>query len=211
MKHPAKFSAPIMEEIIRVTTNELPEDAFILDPFAGAGGIHVLRPTFLTYGIELEPEWASDSQFTAQGDATATGLLDSSFDAVVTSPPYGNRMADQDMRPSVGATYAKILGRRVSDGSAAGMQWGPEYRTTMVSALGEIHRVLVPGGLFLLNVSDHVRDKQLQHVPEWFLMECVCMGFILHDDIEIKTRRMMRGANRARANCEHLYVFRKEA
>lgn len=73
---------------------------FVLDPFAGVGKIHTLENH--TSGIELEPEWAAQAPInkgiTIVGDALermrewATFYV--GFDAVVTSPTYGNRMAD---------------------------------------------------------------------------------------------------------------------
>lgn len=71
----------------------------ILDPFAGIGRIHELRPMYETYGVEIEPEWADYyPQWTTAGDSVeledvlAAAGFPERYDAVVTSPVYGNRM-----------------------------------------------------------------------------------------------------------------------
>jgi hypothetical protein len=97
--HPAKYSKPVMAAIRATLAELLPSGplapARVLDPFAGVGGIHQLRPDYYTLGVELEPEWATASDDTQIGDATNLDWIQTgSFDAVVTSPAYGNRMAD---------------------------------------------------------------------------------------------------------------------
>ena len=67
----------------------------ILDPYAGVGRIHELRECgFVTVGGELEKEWAATSEYTVVADALHFPADDASFDAVVTSPVFGNRLGD---------------------------------------------------------------------------------------------------------------------
>lgn len=67
----------------------------LLDPFAGVGKVHQLATENIqTFGIELEPEWANQHPRTEVGDARDLPFKDGYFDVVVTSPTYGNRMAD---------------------------------------------------------------------------------------------------------------------
>jgi len=69
----------------------------VLDPFAGTGRVHELRQFgHDTFGVEIEPIWAALHQGTVVGNAlhlkdAVKGRL---FQAVVTSPCYGNRLAD---------------------------------------------------------------------------------------------------------------------
>lgn len=100
---PAKFSAPILDQIeLELRSRLLPPGALILDPYAGVGGIHALRDRLEveTIGVEIEPEFAACSPWTVQGDSRQLAqVLDadtrSNVAAVVTSPDYGNRLADQ--------------------------------------------------------------------------------------------------------------------
>src|SRR2546426_4572611 len=96
-RHPAKWTTTVLERVQRL----LDEDPHlwrtppprVLDPFAGVGGIHNLRG-YRTAGMELEPEWASASPSTIVADAVKLPFADATFDALVSSPCYGNRMAD---------------------------------------------------------------------------------------------------------------------
>lgn len=88
--HPAKFTdvilATIADQLYGVTGR-------VLDPFAGTGRIHRLaRPDLETVGVEIEPEWAAQHPNTVVGDALHLPFPDESFDAICTSPTYGNRM-----------------------------------------------------------------------------------------------------------------------
>lgn len=97
--HCAKFSPPVLAAVRSVLADVCPPAGLwptrVLDPFAGVGGIHQLRAAgYETVGVELEPEWACASQWTIVGDSRGLPFPDGRFDAVVTSPAYGNRMAD---------------------------------------------------------------------------------------------------------------------
>jgi len=172
VKHPATYSPQILTTIRGVLEQYLPildeRASAILDPFAGIGTIHQLDwPWANTYAIELEPEWAhisADYGPTWCGDwlkyrapsAIAWPLL---FDAVVTSPCYGNRMADHHNAKdtSTRRTYRHVLGRELTPGNSGGMQWGPEYRHFHNLAWAKVRRTLPGGGLFVLNIKNHVR------------------------------------------------------
>ncbi len=92
-RHPARYTPtllPILAEFLQGRER-------VLDPFAGTGErLLSIRPD--AYLLELEPEWAAVSQAVTNrsftGDALhATNIFgESFFDAVCTSPVYGNRM-----------------------------------------------------------------------------------------------------------------------
>lgn len=108
---PAKYSQSVIEAIeSEIIERGLSAD-IILDCFAGVGGIHALSdrlPNIQTLGIDIEPEQAALHPRTIHGDsrharklipdlAAACDLATVPFqvDAIVTSPAYGNRFADQ--------------------------------------------------------------------------------------------------------------------
>ena len=208
--HPAKFSEPILD-LLRELVVDLPGP--ILDPFAGTGRIHDLGRDD-TIGVELEPEWAELHERTRVGDATTLPVADGEIGSIVTSPTYGNRMADTyDGRDgSRRNTYRAALGRNLSPNSSAGMNWGERYRELHRAAWREAFRVLDPNGFLVLNVSDHVRKGKTVPVSAWHATALLDVGFVGVPDgwYLVETRRNRHGANGdARAAHESVIVFRK--
>lgn len=252
--HPAVFPDEIVElarEAIDVPDNGYP--ICVLDPFAGVGNVHKLaRPPFVqTRGVELMPRWAAAHPDTYVGDATAlpadwTGI----FDAVFTSPCYGNRMADhhnnadtckackgtghlphgddwqrkgtfvhcskckgsglshrRSYRHYYGDDFLTSVPREVNAGA---MAWGPEYRALHEAAWSEVERVLRPGGRFVLNVKDHVRDHKRVRVSAWHRRTVLKLGFELLWTWDVPRDGYGNGSNRdARVPTEQVYVFER--
>lgn len=97
--HPAKFSRPVLEQLQALLDTEdarAVRPLTVFDPFAGTGLVHTLGTGhgLHTVGVELEPEWAACHPRTVQGNALHLPFADESMDGLVTSPCYGNRMAD---------------------------------------------------------------------------------------------------------------------
>jgi DNA modification methylase len=206
--HPAKFTAKHLNSVIEILGDN--PKLLILDPFAGIGTIHDLP--YMTTGIEIEPEWAYQRVGTAVGSALNTGYEDEYFDAVVTSPCFGNRMADHHNAKdgSKRHTYRHYLGRELTKGSAATMQWGEEYKHFHTEAWLEAKKILKVGGLLIINIKDHIREGKIQHVTQWHADACSKVGFNQIDTIIIPVSGMTHGENaEQRIPHESLLVFQK--
>ncbi len=196
IRHPAPFSAsllPVFAELLDGREN-------VLDPFGGIGRVHLLRDhlPIQTVAVELEPEWANTHPDTLVGDARELPFEDNAFSAICTSPCYGNRLADHHVARdgSRRHTYRHALGRALSDGNAGMLQWGPKYRAFHEDAWEEAVRVLAPGGLFVLNISDHIRGGRHVDVAAWHLSRLLKLGLSPCAIRPVVTRRMRHGANR---------------
>lgn len=204
--HPSPFTAQLIRDIQPlVPPGEYPR---VLDPFAGIGGIHRLANT--TVGIELEPEWAWQHPDTIVGNALHLPFDNSEFDAIVTSPTFGNRMADHhDAKDgTVRNTYKHKLGRDLSADNSGAMQWGDEYRDFHVRAWKEATRVTKQGGRFVLHVKNHIRKGEEQHVAEWHLSTLIGIGWVLKEWVILNSKGLKFGANRdLRTRHEYLMVL----
>lgn len=210
-RHPARFTEallPVLRDALRSTVGS---GATVLDPFAGTGRIHELHPEFATFGVELEPEWARLHPRTIVGNALHLPWPDALFDAICTSPTYGNRMADhhEAKDDSKRMTYRHSLGRKLSDDNSGQLQWGPAYREFHEAAWAEAYRVLKPGGAFIVNISNHVRAGKVIDVTGWHV-ECLQTMCVLRGHVRVPTPRMRFGANgQARVDSESVLVFQK--
>ena len=228
VKHPARFTDSILEAAFNMLDFRFQGDTPTLyDPFAGTGkGVEYFAERgWDVWGTELEPEWAAQSanvdccdslQWMAQRALLMRSPLFGrpmpGFDVVFTSPCYGNRLADhhEAKDASKRITYRHQLGRPLTEGSAAGMQWGDTYKRFHAQAWSLVYDVLKPGGYFLLNVSDHIRKGQRQEVVEWHVTTCLAVGFQLVEHAKVTTPRQRYGANGAmRVESESLVLLRK--
>lgn len=207
-RHPAKFSDSILEAIPKLIDGL--DIQLVLDPFAGTGKIHQLG--LESWGVELEPEWSGLHPRNIIGNALALPFPDDTFDAILTSPTYGNRMADHHNARDTSRrnTYKHALGRDLAPGNSGAMQWGDEYRSFHVAAWREARRVIRPNGYFVLNISDHIRKGQRQRVSAWHVRTLCENGFELLRWRRVATSRLRYGENHAtRVDGERLYLFRK--
>jgi len=204
-KHPAKFT----DTIIPVIDKALGNAEKVLDPFAGTGRIHQLENRD-TVGIEIEPEWANQHPDTQIGNALDLPFADQTFDAVATSPTYGNRLADHHNAQdgSERRSYTHDLNRPLDPNNSGDLQWGDEYKTFHRKAWTEAVRVLKPGGKLVLNISDHIRDGKAQGVPAWHANILGQLGLELVTAEPVPTPRQRHGENAgARMDAEWVYTF----
>jgi hypothetical protein len=186
-RHPAKWTPAILDAIAQVLGSHYREVHDVLDPMAGVGGIHALNDRddvqpFTTVGVELEPEWALQHPDTMVGNALdLPAEWTGTFDAVVTSPVYGNRMSDhhEARDESTRMTYRHYLGRPLSPQSSATMAFpSTPYRHFHERAWLEAIRVVKPGGLLVLNTKNFYEDKgnKLRRVTEFHLNTVMAQG-----------------------------------
>ena len=213
--HPAKYSPSILRVLgvtLRQEQARLGRRISVLDPMAGVGLIHTLASKDIqTYGVEIEPEWASAHPLTLVGDATALRFKDRRFHVTVTSPDYGNRMADsfdaKDSSARIG--YRWSLGHPVSKGSLI-CHWSRDYRMGHRRLLEEMERVTKRGGLVIINVSDFIRGKQVVELVQWYRTQLVALDLLEEQDVVVPTPRMRKGQNyEARVQGEHVLIYRK--
>lgn len=211
ISHPARFSP----ELLPVFAELLDGYDRVLDPFAGTGGIHALQGHgHETVGIEIEHEWASMHADTICGDCldVMATMADCSFDAICTSPAYANRLADSHNAsdPERRRSYTHDLGRKLTEGNAGAMQWGPEYRALHADTWMLAVDLLSPTGRFILNIKDHVRGGELQLVSLWHVAELASRGLGLNIELSrsVGTRTLDAGSNAdARRIDELVLVF----
>ena len=154
--HPAKMNLDLLKWILTKYTN--PGD-IVLDPMAGTGSTIILASLLGRHGVavEYEPQFlemikdnirrtkfqtslsAKGRMIGIQGDARQLSELIKEVDAIISSPPYGNRLADTAVHdgdpdrmgyrqavnaiitsPPYGSDNANLMGR--TDESAKEMQ-----------------------------------------------------------------------------------------
>lgn len=213
----------------------------VLDPFAGPGlSLHrFVGPRRRVIGFEIEEPWvdygnraeAKRTAISSNGlvpepmlrcvDSTKMPLRAKSIAAIITSPVYGNRMSDHhhardaserrsythDIRTMTGDDEYEL-----DENNVGQMSYGYKYQHLQRRVYAECLRVIKPGGPFLLNVSDFIRDGQRVDASVWHVATCVALGWEWRDATRVQTPRMRRGQNHAaRVDGEWVIELRKPA
>lgn len=234
-RHPAKFSKSVLDELNAWLLKDHPAWSAVAktlyDPFAGVGKVFELqRRNLVVYGTEIEREWAEQHpegmvcidafEFMKSGSGyqhfdLAGRLLSvppGGFDYIVTSPTYGNRMADhhQAKDGSKRHTYKHYLGRDLSEMNSGQLQWGDEYRDFHRAAWKACYKVTRPGGKILVNVKDHIRKGARQLVVDFHINALTAAGYVVTDAVKVDTPGMKHGENgEVRVDGEWIVIAQK--
>lgn len=215
VKHPAVYT----DSFIPIFAKHLNGFSNVYDPFGGTGKIALIKEHGFNgeiYCSEIEPEWTNqydgvDYWFIC--DSAKTSFIKNEFfEAICTSPTYGNRMADhfEAKDSSKRITYRHGLGRKLTDGNTGKQQWGNSYKNKHIEIYNELFRVLKPEGTFILNISDHIRAGKIIEVSKWHKEALESIGFNLIESISVPTRRMGFGENsHLRVQNENIFIFKK--
>ena len=212
-RHPAKFSNELLPVIARYCYGD------IVDIMGGTGKVGLLKNyNSLIKSVcsnEIEEEWAN--QGAANGvDVVIVGdarFISGKFDCIVTSPPYGNRMAD-NFKPSKPDSkrsfYAGDLGRTPSKGSTSCSHFGDKYTKEMADIYENVFKN-VEFDLFILNVSNFIRQFKEVDVIAWYKEFFLFRDFVLIAEEKVRTKRQKGvGTNTLlRVETESVLVFRR--
>jgi hypothetical protein len=216
IKHPAEYS----NEFFPYFTDLLFGYKRILDPMAGTGKIAMIKALQSWHGWitcnDLEPDWKClyDVNDWHHTDASHMDWADNnSFDAIITSPTYGNRFADHWNRKDTSKRYSYFfnLGHDLQPENTGIMHWGNEYRAKHILIWKECTRVLQQGGRFILNVKNFIKNGKEIDITSWHKEIILGLGcYQLTQTIEIPVKGMRNGANnKLRVDHESLLVFDK--
>ena len=218
VKHPAVFSDKLLPIIAEIAINHSVQK--VLDPFAGTGKLALIKELGFRGTIdcvEIEREWASTNLYSVDNwyvadSANMYWAQNESYDAICTSTVYGNRLSDhhnaQDGSKRI--SYKHFLGRDLTEGNTGQMQWGDDYRRKHEQVYLECLRVLKYDGIFILNISDHIRKGEIMPVSLWHRETLEELGLTLIQEVQVETPRMKFGKNaELRVKYENIFVFKK--
>ena len=206
-KHPAVMGPHILE----ACKSFLPfVGCRILDPFAGLGTTAKLLPEYNVVGVEIEKEWADQCENTICGDSLIVVPKLEKFDAVLTSPTYGNRMADdfEASDKSKRITYRHKLGRTTSN-----LHYGrknKKYEDLHTKIWKVCVDALKDNGVFILNCKDFISSGTVMEVTQWHIDILGTYGLSMVECIRVPSKGMRFGSNsQQRIDYENVICFQK--
>ena len=211
-KHPAVMGPHILESCKTL----LPfEGCRVLDPFAGLGTTAKLLPEYDVVGVEIEKEWADQYEKTICGDSLIVVPTLEKFDAVLTSPTYGNRMADdfEASDKSKRITYRHKLGRKLSEGTTSNLHYGKrnkKYEDLHTKIWKVCVDALKDNGVFILNCKDFISSGTVMEVTQWHIKTLEGYGMSVVESIRVPSRGMRFGSNsQQRIDYENVVCLQK--
>ena len=212
VRHPAIMGPHILDVCRRFLPSER---CRILDPFAGTGTTALSLPEHDVVGVEIEGKWASQHPNTICGDCLNVIPTLGKFDVVLTSPCYGNRMADDFISKdnSKRITYRHCLGEPLSVGTSANLYFGKKnkkYENFHESVWGQCVDCLKVNGLFILNCKDFIAAGEVKEVTKWHVDCLKNLGMKEVGREKVHSKGMRLGANRgARVDYENIVCLKK--
>lgn len=223
--HPAKYSTQVIGTLIDLTgrwlgtAHDLRDNPIsVLDPYAGVGWIHRLASLgMVTFAVELEHEWARNQGHagrTIQADAGDLAFAESTFEAVITSAVYPNRMRDHHLAKDTSErkTYTHQFRKLVDDNTVdlhptnMGAMTNKQYRDTAQRHIREFKRVTISGGLMFLNMSNSIAGDDENNAVEQWINWLTLADCHIREVRPVSTRRLKYGANHD-ARVEHEVVI----
>lgn len=215
-KYRGNFAPQIARNIIEMYTEK---GESILDPMVGAGTTLIEAKLLARHalGLDINPQAVElteaalrfkhhppSKQKVQVGDARELSFLkDSSFDLVLTHPPYMN---------IIKYSNGKIPGDLSNISSL------PKFCDEIEKIAGELFRVLKPDKFCAILIGDTRKGKHFVPLSFNVMSRFLKVGFVLKEDI-IKVQHHCKFTERwrAKAKCdkfylimhEHLFVFRK--
>lgn len=159
----------------------------------------------------VEQAYENNADIVITGDAKN---LSGIYDCIVTSPPYGNRMADNfkaGKPDSMRGRYVGDLGRNVSHGSVCCKHFGKGYEEEIELILDTVISNII-FDRFVLNISNFIRNFKEVEVVSWYKNYFLLKRFSLIAEEKVVTPRHRGvGANtNLRVSSEVVLVFEKK-
>jgi len=234
MKHPAKYNDAIIRAMSSTVARYVAEQdrqwgwtkrgerIKLLDPMAGVGRCHELITRHWIVGGELEMPWARQGVderggVMIQHDASNMPSASNTFHCVFFSPDYGNRMADSHnardgSKRHTYTHYAREQGWELRPETTCKQPWGRTYYGPHAKIMRDVDRVLVEGGVCVVNVKNFVKAGEVVNVVGWYRSVMSGMlGMNVREVRDVETTGLRHGQNYdARVAGEVLIVGVKE-
>lgn len=219
VRHPCQWTPAVLDHVADTLDTEAGDGRLcVLDPFAGTGLRVAAHPTSKRHvwvGVELEESFIA-APWVEHGNAKHLPFGVGAFNAAATSFVFPNRMvddfisaeADKSRRHTYShAARANRYDRtyRLHSDNAGAMGWGAgdgqAWRDIHTAVIAELVRVLVPGGLIVIEISNHLVTRRKGSPPElvdavgWVIGEMTRAGCAHVSDTAVPVRRLRHGTN----------------
>lgn len=236
-KHPAKMNVELARRLVDEYTTP---GQWVLDPMAGCGTVPIIAADMgrKSAGVELEAQYITNH--TCNGDTFSLPFRDGQFDAIITSPPYGEaigRAGDRDIQKTIAAKdryEQRRFGKSLTNHAVYGIhpknvgsmplqsRKKPSFVDSMAKILKEWYRVLGPQGMLITVIKDQRKGRKrlgLFDMSGFIVQTATTAGFMFVERrvaiIPPENWTLWMRVNEQRwnipiTNCEYILVFRKQ-